>query len=307
MAFLKNPSPISILCLLSFLFISCQPSPKNESAAGSQIKDEASKQKLVYISNKAGGFDIFKNDLSGQNEVNLTKLPGWEWYPQFVREQGLIIFNRQDTSGNFSLKAMDLNGNERSFDTQNLPGFDISPNGKWAAYTRKIGESTQIIVAPLNAIKDSVQITDNTFYNGRPKWSNDNQKIAYISDRSGSNEIYVYDLTEQSTLQLTDNDVREKYLSWSPDDTQLISSMARDTLPNDLFIINLDTRSATQVTDTPINESEISWSPRGDYIAYHAQVEGKDDIFILDLTSKEVKKITDGLAYYGEPKWIIEK
>lgn len=299
-------SPIRAL-LLCFLFTSCQPSSKNGEAVEDPTKSETYQQKLVYISNKADGFDIFKNDLSGQEEVNLTNLPGWEWYPQFIKEKGLILFNRQDTSGNFSVKAMDLLGNQRSFDTQNFPGFDISPNGQWVAYTRKVGESTQIHIAPLQSVQDSIQITNNDFYNGRPIWSNDSQKIAYISDRSGSNEIYIYDLKQRSSHQLTDNEVREKYLSWSPDDTQIVTSMARDTLPNDLFIIDIATKGISRLTDTPINESEISWSPQGDYIAYHAQVEGKDDIFIIDITTKEIKKITDGLAYYGEPKWIVEK
>lgn len=306
MNFITPPYLSTGICLIILLFTSCQPSSNTGDTAEGLQEAEKKVQKLVYISNKANGFDVFKNDISGQQEQNLTNLEGWEWYPQFVKDKGLIIFNRQDTAGNFTLKAMNLDGEEQEFETNQLPGFEISPNGEWVAYTRKQNESTQIIVAPLFSPEDSIQITANDFYNGRPNWSWDSSKLAYISDRTGSNEIYLYDLDQKTTKRLTDNEVREKYLSWSPDGLFLATSMAKDTLPNDLFLIALSTGEVTQLTNTPINESEISWSPKGDFMAYHAQVDGKDDIYILNLNSKNIKKITDGQAYYGEPRWILE-
>ena len=60
----------------------------------------------------------------------------------------------------------------------------------------------------------------------------------------------------------------------------------------------------TQFTETPFGEQEISWSPMGDKIAYHGTIDGKDDIYTIELRTKQVKKITQGQGYHGEPAWI---
>lgn len=261
-------------------------------------------QEIVYISNKGGSFDIYKNTMNGSNEIRLTSEKGWEWYPQFSNLENSIIYNSQDTAGNFELKIMNVDGKgSKTFNTA-IPGFDICPSNSWVAYTRKSGDASNILITNLKSMGDSVKITDNEYYNGRPKWSVDGHKVAYISDRTGNNEIFIYDRLKNETKQLTSNDLREKYISWSPDGKYLATTMQKADEPNDIFIIKIDDGSTIHLTKTKINESEIAWSPDGRYIAYHAKVDGKDDIFILSLESKEITKITKSDGYHGEPAWV---
>ncbi len=286
------------LFILSLALFSCQP--KQDAPIISQVES------ISYISSRGSGFDIYRNNLEGSAEVKMTKDLGWEWGPQFVRPLKMLIYNSQDTSGVFQQKAMELNGENLPFKTFDLPGFNISPDGQWIAYSRKVGESNQIIIAPYSNIQDSIQITSGNYYFGRQKWSNDGNKIAYISDQTGSNEIYIYNLESKQTQQITNNDKREKYMSWSPDGKQLATTMDMGEEENDIFLINLADLQITQLTDSPINESEIAWSLKGGYVAYHAKVDEKDDIFILSIENKEITKITNGEGYHGEPAWILE-
>ncbi len=71
-------------------------------------------------------------------------------------------------------------------------------------------------------------------------------------------------------------------------------------------LIDLKTLVITPLTDTPINESEIAWSPGGNFMAYHAKVNDRNDIFVINLATKEVSKVTTAEAYHGEPTWFLE-
>ncbi|HAS44990.1 MAG TPA: hypothetical protein DCS93_31200 [Microscillaceae bacterium] len=268
-------------------------------------------EKLLYISKRGAGFDIYKNTLNGQNETQLTTLEGWEWQTQYIKKLGkqrhLILFNSQNKKEGFRMRAMDRQGNPVNLNTKGLPAFDMSPNGQWVVYNRKQGKATHIILVPFAHPQDSIQITSGRHYHGRMKWSPDSRRISFISDKSGSNEIYVYRLKSKKTERITNNQVREKYCTWAPNGRQIITSMQKGKANNDLFLIDLKTRQTMRLTDTPsIHESEIAWSPSGKYVAYHAKVAGKDDIFLLTLKTKKVTKITQGQGYHGEPGWIVE-
>ncbi|MEL7123390.1 MAG: hypothetical protein AAFO07_28350 [Bacteroidota bacterium] len=265
-------------------------------------------QELLYIANNENGFDIMRNDTSGQNETKFTNGLGWEWGPQFVVAKNEVYYNSTDTASTFIFQNSNRKGEVlNSIITPDSMGYDISPDGKWMLFSQKIGESTQLILAPYAMPIDSQQITNNNAYNGRAKWSNDSKKIAYLSDESGSNEIYIYSMETQEHQRITNNDLREKYLSWSADDSKLATTMKTDSTENEIYLIDLNTLEVEQLTNTPINESEIACSPDGKFIAYHAQVDEKDDIYLLNISNRQLKIITDGRVYVGEPAWIWTK
>lgn len=298
--------------ILAFIWgaaFSCQSPPPHGSKTSSQAPEDTgvAVQMLLYISDKDTGFNMYKNTLDGDSEEAFTQGPGWEWYPQYVSSQDIIVHNVQDTLDNFSLQAKDLAGKPLPFETGGLPGFEIAPDGDHVAYTRKVDDSTHIVITRLSASQDSLHITPIGLYNGRPHWSPQSDQVAFISDRGGSNELYIYDLKSQKTRQLTQNALREKYMSWSPQGDQIAFTMQSDSTENDIFVIDLASGKVSQLTDTPIHESEIAWSPLGDYMAYHAQVEGKDDIYVLEIASGEVRQISAGEGYYGEPEWFLLK
>ena len=277
----------------------------HESSTDHQTEDSL-KMALVYISSRGEGFNIYKNSPEGSEEIQLTQDPGWEWYPQWNRTKKEILINTQDTAGNFEMKCIDREGNYLSYEGRKNSSYFLSPTGEMGAYTVKKGDNTTLWIFPLENEADSQLVADEGTYNGRPEWSPDGNQLLFISDRSGSNELYLYSLDTQQTRRLTHNDWREKYTSWSPNGTHIASTFAKGDAANDIYLIELATGEAKALTQTPINESEISWSPKGDLIAYHAQVDEKDDIFTLNIQSGEVVKITQGEGYHGEPIWILE-
>jgi Tol biopolymer transport system component len=74
----------------------------------------------------------------------------------------------------------------------------ISPDGRWVAFsvqTVDLGANkkpTQIWIVPLDGGAPR-QITQDGDDNERPRWSPDSRRIAYVSNRGGSSQIWLMD------------------------------------------------------------------------------------------------------------------
>jgi TolB protein len=58
-------------------------------------------------------------------------------------------------------------------------------------------------------------LTDNPAWDGKPAWSPDGTKIAFVSDRDGNGDIYVMNADGSNVIRLT-NEGYNFEPSWSP-------------------------------------------------------------------------------------------
>ena len=85
----------------------------------------------------------------------------------------------------------------------------ISPDGKWVAFSVQTVDvaankkPTQIWVVPLEGGGAPQQVTHDGEGNSRPRWSPDSKRIAYLSDRGGSSQIWLMDPDGGNAKQVT--------------------------------------------------------------------------------------------------------
>lgn len=271
-----------------------------------RVKSDMIDQQLVYLSSRGNGFDLYRCNQDGSEEKQLTTQPGWDWGPRFWPHGQGILHYAQDTAGNFSHQLISFDGEPMDMDFQGPSDFIAAPLGGYALYTDKVDGKDHVFMQDLINRK-ATDITPGNAYHGRPQWSPDGSKIVMISDVSGSQELHLYNISDQSWEQLTDGEGRAKYITWAPTGQKI--AFTREVLEepkkdHDIFILDLRTKEIIQLTDTPFGEQEISWSPMGDKIAYHGTIDGEDDIYTINLETREVVKITKGQGYHGEPTWI---
>lgn len=287
---------IRLLILIPFLILlACDPSNEN-------IQDE-----LVYMKYNDGNFDLYTSDLLGQWEKRLTTNSGYDWQPYWNEGLRRMVYYTNDTLGNFGVVAMDLSTQEvDSLPNTEFNQFRLHPDGKTIFYTELEGEISNIWRCDLNGA-NKVQLTNTPSYNGRFSISPIGDKLTFISDRTGMNELYVLDLDSKEANQLTNNQLVEKYSTWSPDGKRIAFTMAEASEDPvwDIYLINWDGTGLEQFTDTPYSEQEISWSLSGEKIAFHGTSEADgDQIYTLDLSDGKFTKITSGDFYHGEPNWL---
>ncbi|MCD2260189.1 DPP IV N-terminal domain-containing protein [Psychroserpens luteolus] len=266
--------------------------------------------KIAYLTNESGNFDIFIIDENGNNKQQLTTNKGWDWSPKWNAELQAIIYNSNDTLNKFSIKLISINGTEKKLDTKGMEEFILSPNGTKVLYTLKDNNNRYIGVFDLVKSTNRLLVS-NPSYNGRPDWSPNGDYFSFISDRDGNNELYVYDFKKAASKRLTNSKKSEKYTSWMPDSRAIVYtyhySDERNNEHNDIFSVNLKTNKKNQITNNEKFYQEIDVSPDGKKIVFHAKRNSKDQLYTIDISGKNEKQITTSQAYHGEPEWVSIK
>lgn len=131
--------------------------------------------------------------------------------------------------------------------------------------------------------------------------------IAFVSDATGSPELWVVPATGGWPIQLTELHEEVTGVRWAPDGKSLV--FATDYGGNerhDLYRVPAEGGVAEKLTDSPkVGESEPHFSPDGGRLAFVADPDGdfKTEIFILDLNTRTQTRLTRETVNVDTPVW----
>jgi dipeptidyl aminopeptidase/acylaminoacyl peptidase len=133
---------------------------------------------------------------------------------------------------------------------------------------------------------------------GRPTWSPDGKSIAFVSNMSGRNNIWLVPSEGGWPVQLTVSDQRQSSPAWSPDGKWIAYQSDYDGDEQwDIFLVSPKTGKVVNLTQTrEIAELNPTWSPDGRYLAYEVKpkTSAAYEIDLYDTVMREVKHITAG-------------
>ncbi|MAE10226.1 MAG: hypothetical protein CMF78_03430, partial [Candidatus Marinimicrobia bacterium] len=140
-------------------------------------------------------------------------------------------------------------------------------------------------------------------------WSQDGRKLVYTKGHFGNhqslvNDIKVYDLDEKSSKWLTQSE-RAAYPDWSPDGKQIIY-VAHENSVSNLYTMNADGSDKKQITNYVYDTQILNphYSSDGNSVVFAmSDKEANLDLFILELTSGDVRRVTDDPAADYDPVW----
>ncbi len=175
--------------------------------------------------------------------------------------------------------------------SRSITDFDIAPDGKRAVF----GARGEVFTVP--AKDGSVRNLTNSpgVREQKVAWSPNGQWIAYVSDRTGEDEIYI---TPQDGLgpeqQITSGHKGFMYQpTWSPDSTKIAWS------DKDLKLWYVDIKDKKPVEVDRAKYGEIhnyNWSPDSQWLAYDkAEQSGFSVIYLYALAAKKSTAVTSVL------------
>jgi dipeptidyl aminopeptidase/acylaminoacyl peptidase len=133
---------------------------------------------------------------------------------------------------------------------------------------------------------------------GRPTWSPDGKSIAFISNMSGRNNLWLVPAEGGWPVQLTVSDQRQTSPAWSPDGKWIAYQSDYDGDEQwDIFLVSPKTGKVVNLTQTRESaELNPTWSPDGRYLAYEVKpkTSAAYEIDIYDTVMREVKHLTSG-------------
>ncbi|MBZ5524403.1 MAG: S9 family peptidase [Acidobacteriia bacterium] len=131
---------------------------------------------------------------------------------------------------------------------------------------------------------------------GRSTWSPDGKQIAFISNISGRNNIWVVPAESGWPQQLTVSNQRQAGIAWSPTGRWIAYMSDFDGNEQwDLFIVSPQSGQIINLTNTQeISEEDPVWSPDGDFLAYTVKPKTSStyEVDVMEVLTKQVRHIT---------------
>src|SRR5579863_9248474 len=160
---------------------------------------------------------------------------------------------------------------------------------------KKIASKPNAQIEPRSLTIEKLYMTRQV---GRPTWSPDGKSVAFISNMSGRNNLWLVPAEGGWPVQLTVSDQRQSAPAWSPDGKWIAYQSDYDGDEQwDIFLVSPKTGKVVNLTSTrEIAEMDPTWSPDGRYLAYlvKPKTSAAYEIDIYDMVMREVKHLTTG-------------
>src|SRR5947209_3382038 len=222
----------------------------------------------------------------------------------------------------------------------------LSPDGRWIAFVVKESdagrdEDRSNLWLVGSAGGSQRQLTFDSSLTRSPRWSPDGSRIAFLSSRSGSSQLYELRIDGGEARQITRRKGGAGIPSWSPDGKRLAFSASTPTehapdgdtpqwthrprvvdrshyksdgvgfLLHDrmhLFVVPLDGGPEKQITGGNCDSLTPAWSPLGDRIAFGRTREGRreghlSDIWTVAPDGTELRRVTERVSSASAPSW----
>ncbi|MBP1625387.1 MAG: protease, partial [Acidobacteria bacterium] len=183
--------------------------------------------------------------------------------------------------------------------SRQIANYEISSDGSRALF----GAHGEIFTVPAKYGNTRNLTNTSGIHERSSKWSPDGRWIAYISDASGEDEIYIVPQDGSGPAkQLTKGADTYKFsLRWSPDSQKILWPDKKLRLQ----YVDVASGNVTQVAQAKAWEiNDYTWSPDSRWIAYSQQEELKmQTIYLYSCEKNETYPVTDGWFDSGGPSF----
>ena len=218
-----------------------------------------------------------------------------------VYEENFGIWKLDVASGRSSEIKLDIVSDEKEnqyeFETvtNQVDAFDLSPSGRRAV----ISTRGQLLTIATDR-GDITRILPDKMAsrNDQPKWSPDGKWVAFISDRSGRDEVWLTDPEGRTPKKLTDLDNEKGALVWTPDSKALFYSAA----DKKLYSYNVaDGKTAVVASSDMGRIGSVAVSPDSKWVMFSKQDRTlRSHVYIAPIAGGEERHISDDAVHYSE-------
>lgn len=234
---------------------------------------------------------LYTIDITGNHLNRLTRevrdLRGVDWTPD-----GSHLVFASKGSGVYQLRMISAQGGESiplPAATGSAAAPFVSPNGKFLVFVEN-HENWNIWRVQLKAGKIGTpqRFLASMGQNHSPSFSPDSHTIAFVSDRSGSPDIWLCDNDGQHLRQLTHfGGPWLGTIRWSPDSTSIVFD-ARPKGHSAIYRMAVNQGKPELVEDqSPFEARRPSWSRDGRYIYFDTTRGGAPEIWKRDLKTNQ--------------------
>lgn len=261
-------------------------------------------KKIAYLLQGDDGSQIWEANPDGSEAKQLTKIDGDINGFSYSPDMKHILYTM---SVQIDPKIVDR---YPDLPEANAMIYDELMYRHWDSW--KDGTYEHLFIADYPSLEKSTELMSGERFSvdgiGHTAWHPDGTKVVYCSKKmsgkawaeSTNSDLYIYDMNSKKTINLTEENKGYDYSPrFSPDGTKIVWwSMKKDGYESDkhrLFIHDFSTGISKDYTaDFDQNATDFVWNREGDKVYFLSCIEATHQIYLLDILSGEIKKLTEG-------------
>jgi len=273
-------------------------------------------ERIYFTSDRDGTNNLYAWDVKSKKTEQLTKSATWDVRWPHDDGAGRIVYELDGELEVYDIAARRSTRlaivvpddglwmrPERVSAAERVESFGLSPKGERAVLVAR-GE---IFTAPIE--KGPTRNLSETpgAHERWARWSPDGKRIAYVSDETGEDEIWL--VAQDGTgepEQLTKNGRGMRYAAeWSPDGAKL----AFGDKEGRVFVLDVASRKETEVANEPDGQiRDYTWSPDSGYLAFSMTDPqgGFRSIHVWSAADDKTRRVTSEMFDEASPAWDPE-
>lgn len=271
--------------------------------------------KIYFVSDRDGTLNLYAYDTASKATTQLTKSTTWD-----VRWPGTDHESRIVYESNGELHVLDVRtGSETKISinvpddglaarparisvAKNVEDFSLSPKGERAVMIAR----GDVFTLPIEKGPTRNLTASSSAHDKWARWSPDGRTIAYVSDRTGEDQIWLVPQDGSGeSKQLTKGFEAMLFApDWSPDGKRLAVS----DKSGKLWVVGVEDGKVTEIADERNGFlQDHAWSPDGAHLAFSLS-EGNDfrSLYLWSSADGKVRRVTGGFTNDTSPVWDPE-
>jgi tricorn protease len=267
---------------------------------------------IYFNSDRTGIFNLFRYDIATRQIKQVTHYRDWDVRWPSSDAEGQIVYEsdgelhiydtRDDRDRTLSIvvpadatttRPQPVNA------ADNIESLALSPGGERAAIVAR----GDVFSVPVEHGVTRNLTQSSSAHDREAAWSTDGKRLAYVSDHSGEEEVYVQAQDGNApAVQVTSGSSSRFYSPrWSGDDKRI--AFADNT--GRLYVIDLASKRRITIAKDPADlAQDYRWSRDGRYLSYSLNgPNGFSAVFIWSVTDGKSRRVTPQLFNAHSPAW----
>jgi tricorn protease len=267
---------------------------------------------IYFVSDRDGTLNLYRYDIASQQVDELTHETVWDvrWASSdntskivYELDGELHVYDTgaaSDTRLSITVPDDGLSKRPSHYQVAKfIEDFELSPKGERALFVAR----GDVFTVPIEN-GPTRNLTDSSSAHERfARWSPDGAKIAFISDMSGEDQVYVIaqDGSGQPEALTSDNLGMLYEPLWAPDGKHIAFSDCNAKL----WVLDISAKKRVEVARDEFGPlRDYAWSPDGQWLAFSmGNWNGFSSVYVWGVADGKVHRVTDDTSDTAGPAW----